>query len=723
MRPLAHLVAGVAVWLSLLPLSLLINDPALPLLPLPVLATAVALGAGLSALRVPRLAVAFAQLVGLVVVLGLLGLSLSGLGPSSAFEWLVSTGVDAIRNGAAPVTNTSGLTWLILVLASVLILTVELLANALEQPAWSIVPLAVTFGTAALLIRPELPWLLSLPVVLAYVLVLLVSTPLARDAAGKLSRRAPFQASRAATGLGMGATAAVLALILALLVPIADPRSWGSDGPDGPIQLADPQVQLDRDLRRPADAKVLTYTSTDGRPLYLRTVALPLLTTDGARLVPMELHRTGLDRAYNFPGDEVEATVTMSAQSEYLPAPFAPRRIRADGAWSYDLDSLSIVATGKDRADQTVGLEYSVVSSVPNATRESILSAEAGAAPDARTKELPEGLDPAVRELTEQVTAEANTAGEAALLIQRYLRSGEFDYSFSAPASSGADVISTFLLSSKKGYCIHFAAGMITMARIYGIPARMAIGFTPGERQEDGSYEVTAHDAHAWPELYLDGLGWVPFEPTPAYDGDPDYTEPAGPQPTKTPTATPSETPSAEPTTLPTQSVEPTPTATSQPNTVGSASGGLPLGWLLPVLLVVALAAAPGVGRILQRRSRLRAGQPTDEAADGAWREVRALFADYRLPWPEGSPGPAAAAAAPSLPPQGAAALTTLAHTVELSRFAPGGADSGQLVAQVTALRVSLDRAASTRNRVLARVLPPSLLPRRRPAAAGPRTE
>ena len=53
------------------------------------------------------------------------------------------------------------------------------------------------------------------------------------------------------------------------------------------------------------------------------------------------------------------------------------------------------------------------------------------------------------------------------------------------------------------------------MAREAGIPARMAIGFLPGTADR-GTYTVRASDAHAWPELYFEGIGWLRFEPTPS---------------------------------------------------------------------------------------------------------------------------------------------------------------------------------------------------------------
>ena len=56
------------------------------------------------------------------------------------------------------------------------------------------------------------------------------------------------------------------------------------------------------------------------------------------------------------------------------------------------------------------------------------------------------------------------------------------------------------------------------MARTLGIPSRVAVGYTPGALQPDGWYIVTGRDSHAWPEIWLDGVGWILFEPTPSRD-------------------------------------------------------------------------------------------------------------------------------------------------------------------------------------------------------------
>ena len=65
----------------------------------------------------------------------------------------------------------------------------------------------------------------------------------------------------------------------------------------------------------------------------------------------------------------------------------------------------------------------------------------------------------------------------------------------------------------KKGFCVYYASSEVTMLRSLGIPARMAVGFAQGDREGD-TYTVRRLHAHAWPEVYFPGIGWVEFEPT-----------------------------------------------------------------------------------------------------------------------------------------------------------------------------------------------------------------
>lgn len=86
------------------------------------------------------------------------------------------------------------------------------------------------------------------------------------------------------------------------------------------------------------------------------------------------------------------------------------------------------------------------------------------------------------------------------------------------------DFLEYFLLESKEGYCSYFATAFVLMARAEGIPARYVQGFCiPASGKAGEPVTVLSSMAHAWPEVYLKGIGWVPFEPTPKY-GELRYT-------------------------------------------------------------------------------------------------------------------------------------------------------------------------------------------------------
>ena len=75
--------------------------------------------------------------------------------------------------------------------------------------------------------------------------------------------------------------------------------------------------------------------------------------------------------------------------------------------------------------------------------------------------------------------------------------------------------LTNFLESTRRGYCQQFSFAMAVLARLLGIPSRVAYGYTAGTVEASGAWLVSTHDAHAWPELYFQGLGWLRFEPTP----------------------------------------------------------------------------------------------------------------------------------------------------------------------------------------------------------------
>lgn len=164
---------------------------------------------------------------------------------------------------------------------------------------------------------------------------------------------------------------------------------------------------------------------------------------------------------------------------------------------------------------------------------------------------VPGSLPDVVAEKAREVTKGADNHYEQAVKLQDWFAvNGGFTYDTQVEVGSGSGAIARFL-KDKRGFCVHFSFAMASMARTLGIPARVAVGFTPGTPQADGSMSVGLRDAHAWPELYFEGVGWTRFEPTPNRGSTPEYTQtrtPTGENPeVPQPSASSSEATSAEP--------------------------------------------------------------------------------------------------------------------------------------------------------------------------------
>jgi hypothetical protein len=103
---------------------------------------------------------------------------------------------------------------------------------------------------------------------------------------------------------------------------------------------------------------------------------------------------------------------------------------------------------------------------------------------------------------------------DRALAIESFLR--QFEYTTDLPQPpEDRDIVDYFLFDLRKGYCDYFASTMVIMARAADLPARLVIGYARGTYDEvNDRYIITEADAHSWPEIYFEGIGWVPFEPT-----------------------------------------------------------------------------------------------------------------------------------------------------------------------------------------------------------------
>jgi transglutaminase-like putative cysteine protease len=226
---------------------------------------------------------------------------------------------------------------------------------------------------------------------------------------------------------------------------------------------------------------------------------------------------TGVDSSA--PADDIEQTISMEALAViWLPAAYEPRAIDPRGAdLRYDEISGTLIV------DQTYassdGLTYEVLSRAPQLTADLLGSAGDDIPDDIEDRflELPADFPSEVRRLASDITAGAASPYDRALLLQDHLRSAPFVYDLNVGNGHSTEALSDFLFETQRGYCEQFAGAFAAMARSVGLPARVAVGFTPGLNNggDDTTYRVLGKHAHAWPEVYLDGFGWVAFEPTP----------------------------------------------------------------------------------------------------------------------------------------------------------------------------------------------------------------
>ena len=258
--------------------------------------------------------------------------------------------------------------------------------------------------------------------------------------------------------------------------------------------------------------------------------------------------------------------------------------------------------------------------------------------------------DPDIAAITadaQRITAGATNPYEQAKALRDYFRdpASGFVYDTSVDQVDSGSAIVAFL-QDKHGFCVQFASAYAVMARSLGIPARVAVGFTPGTRGADGVFHVSSHDAHAWPEIWLAGLGWTHlFDPTPASSGvstggsqlanEPAVTTAtATPPPTTAPPATVPGTSGATGGTPPGAGGTGTSTPASTPASgtgarpqVSTASPATSRWWLVLVALGLVVMLAGAYATLVtkakaRRRARRRAAPDPATAVTGAWDEA-----------------------------------------------------------------------------------------------------
>ena len=624
--------------------------------------------------------------------------------------------VGMIQYGIAPVLPVAGLililTWLFWVIGIMIVWALHA-----GRPAFAVVPGIVLYLQLATMDRgPTDTW-----ATIGYLAIVVgtlagiahdertVGTGRVRDAQRRFVRGGtalvPVALAAAVLAVGVGMT-----LFVTNQVPTAGFLNWRSTGFGNGLfggASFNHFVGIRQQLVSLSTEPVFTATvrgSVDEEELYWKLLALEEF--DGTNWFPRQ---TGAqpqgsdqweisDQRFFGPETEITSDVTIaSLDMPFLPAPYSPIGINSN--FELLLDLYHVKTDGSIKFDNRTyaGLEYQVISQVPQPDLAVLASsggqpsplfakaARAGlftprsdpTAPETRTfAERTELVDTSglstddqllLHEFAKVVTSEATTDFEQAVLLEAFFRNpDEFTYNAQVGTGHSAENIVDWLLLSdspnyREGYCEQFAASMAVMARTLDVPARVILGFAPGEKAADGIVTVRENDAHAWVELYFETQGWVRFDPTPRNAGDnPATSSGLGFDPTEFSGSAEGQPGGAEPDdpfaapnfdldAFRRQLEGDIPTGSAPASAPGSTGVEIDRRWFLVILITIPIAFSP-ILRNRRAKKRLLALKNGDVSA--AWYEIVDRLSDLGDPVDaSATPTEAAAAVTPLMVP------------------------------------------------------------------------
>jgi transglutaminase-like putative cysteine protease len=674
-----------------------------------------------------------------------IGRLLPGPAALASLREQVTQGFSDIRVYAAPVPTHPGMVLITVVGVAAVALVVDLLAVTLRRASLAGLPLLALFAVPAAVVPKGVG---VLPFVLGGIGYLALLLAEGRDRIGRWGRQlggrraanAPTayafefadSSPLATVGRRIGVAALGVAVVIPALVPGLHPGLFGGSGGSGlrtsggsdTVATYDPIARLKPYLLAKDHKELIRVTTNDPNPDYLRMVGLDVFDGTKWSESPLSVSKETRISKGRLPAPEGLSADTDTTPAEsrikvgdldvhWLPVPYPATNVKVKN-WNFDKATATIFST-RSSAKRT---SYTVVSAKVTPDPDQLRRAPA-AGPRLEPFRARPALPAKIERQVATIIAGKPDDYSKALAIQGFFRTG-FKYDVTAPAGNGVPALETFL-TAKAGYCEQFAAAMAIFAREAKIPARVAIGFTRGERQGDGSWRITTADAHAWPELYFEGAGWLRFEPTPLGEGRavlPTYTNDAGG------TGAGVQFPTGGPTTAPESSsglgaklerlesgAGPVPPVDLK--VAKSTDSGPPLTLLLLGLLALALMVAPALGRAAIRRRRWSRASTPVERAHAAWAELRDDAGDFGHAWPA-SDSPRAAGTrlirGARLGNTAADAVGLLIRAEERARYSRTPADARELRGAVARVRMELFGRAPRGRRWLARLVPRSSL-------------
>jgi transglutaminase-like putative cysteine protease len=360
----------------------------------------------------------------------------------------------------------------------------------------------------------------------------------ARRRAGELDA-GPDTRALAAAGRRVGLASVVLALCIPLIVPglhpsklfATGPGIGGSNGTSPALALPDTLSQtLKNQATRPTTVLTYTINPSVDQPPYLRDVVYDNLTSSGweaSDYTAGESQATTLPSAQGLSNPTLwrQVTVTVNVTNDgalsgrsvptFLAVPYPPHSvITPPGTWLSDPD---LMVFSQD-ADVPVK-NYTATSYLVDPSPEQLDQAKPPPSSlAAQDLELPSSYsrNAELRQLAERHTEGKTTEIAKINALASWLEQPPFTYNAGASGFDSAAGLLDFLAKTHAGVCVQYAYALTVLARLVGVPARLAGGFTAGTRTSPGHYVVKTDDEHAWTEAYFSGLGWLQFDATPS---------------------------------------------------------------------------------------------------------------------------------------------------------------------------------------------------------------
>lgn len=774
-RPRLGLVAAVATLLSAAPLSTIFE--LWTWLFQSLLVVALIAGAALLArsLRAPVWAQLLAMTSTLLIELTWMfpsGTELLAVVPSSGtfahFGELLNGAVRDMRAYAVPVPDTDPLLFISVLGIGVVAVVVDLLAVGLRRPALAGLPMLAIYSVPVAVYTDSVP---PLPFAVGAVgfLWLLVADNVERIQ--RFGRRFTgdgrdvdvWEPSPLAAA---GRRLAVVGVAVAILLPLTLPGMTGGllanlggvggegNGPGGPgpgrINLF---AALSGQLNQSEVHDLVRVSTTEHDPFYLRFGVADVIGEDGfgvrnptGRAVTRDLPDPREQSGPGVSHEQFRASVEITSDFNMPLLPVYAEPVATDGldaSWLYDADMQIVFSHRSQSKGEKYSFDYV-------RSRYSVARLDAAPAlPDdhpirQRFTEVPRVSE--VEQLVDRLTAGKKGDYQRVRAIYDYFsKENGFTYKLRTEGgTSSADIVN--FLTGKAGFCQQYAAAMAWLARTAGVPARVAFGFTNGTNRDGDTFVLTNLNLHAWTEVYFNGVGWVPFDATPAAnvpgstrsEWAPDIDAPDPVAPSTPSSAGPDANSTADPEgrDRPDRDVDPGlagaggPTRPHAPSWPWWAAAG--------VAALLALLAVPALRRAALRRrrhaqARIAVTAPVHETPPGvarvvltdvearrarshahaAWDELIDTMIDFRVRVdPSETPRATAdrLAAQDLMTDPAVEAVRMLGRAEERARYARGPLPGARLSEALLTVRRSLAAGADRRTRVTAAVLPRSVL-------------